>query len=203
VPIVVPLTLVLFFIFPRKLSGYFFGISENIADALTFLILIDDIYEVLSRSDVRQFYYDLNPNLRTISHPDILSNLDFLPSPVENGFKLSSNYVIVSLKKHVTLTFDHLIKTLDDGCVTGVMMRPIVSEKLYSAYAHTSIGSDKILEINYLHRVFGHCGLETLKSTVQMYGLKHSGEFETCEECAVAKAGQVQAMSRVSNFTLI
>jgi hypothetical protein len=84
-------------------------------------------------------------------------------------------------------------------------------KKVYSGYAHTSIGSDKILDINHLHGVFGHCGLESLKSTIKIYGLKHSGEFETCEECAVAKAqqkmlvraGQVQAMSQVSDFTLI
>jgi hypothetical protein len=101
-----------------------------------------------------------------------------------NGFTLANDGVIVSLtKKHFTLTFDVLIKTVGDGCVTGVMMKPIVKKII-------SIGMERSLDINHLHKVFGHCGLETLKSTFKMYGLKHSGNFETCKECAVAKAQQ-------------
>jgi hypothetical protein len=73
------------------------------------------------------------------------------------------------------LTFDVLINTVGDGSVTGV---------------HTSIGMERSLDINHLHKVFGHCGLETLKSTSKMYGLTHSGNFETCKECTVAKARQ-------------
>ena len=123
--------------------------------------------------------------------PEICSNLFSLNKALKNGFKLTNDGVIVSLtKKHITLTFDRVIKTLDDGCVTGVMMRPIVAEKTYNGYAHTSIGKEKSFDINHLHRVFGHCGLETLKNTIKMYGLKYSGEFKTCEECAVAKARQ-------------
>jgi Reverse transcriptase (RNA-dependent DNA polymerase) len=123
--------------------------------------------------------------------PEICSNLFSLNKALKNGFKLTNDGVIVSLtKKHVTLTFDHVIKTLDDGCVTGVMMRPIVTEKPHDGCAHTSIGKERSFDINHLHRVFGHCGLETLKNTVKMHGLKYSGEFKTCEECAVAKARQ-------------
>jgi hypothetical protein len=65
--------------------------------------------------------------------PEICSNLFSLNKALKNGFKLSNNDVIVSLtKKHVTLTFNHVIKTLNDGCVTRVMMRPIASEKILS-----------------------------------------------------------------------
>jgi len=45
--------------------------------------LTDDTHEALSCSDVRPFHDDNNPNLRTIPHPDIPSNLDSLPSPVD------------------------------------------------------------------------------------------------------------------------
>jgi hypothetical protein len=82
-------------------------------------------------------------------------------------------------------------------------MRRIVPEKAYDGCAHVSIGKERIFDINRLQRVFGHCGLDTLKSTVKMYGLKYSGEFETCEECAVAKAQQKNAnknWSGSSNF---
>jgi hypothetical protein len=62
--------------------------------------------------------------------PEICSNLFSVNKALKNGFKLTNDEVIVSLmKKHATLTFDQVIKTLDDGCVTGVMMRPILSER--------------------------------------------------------------------------
>jgi hypothetical protein len=70
------------------------------------------------------------------------------------------------------------------------MMKPTVKKRIHDGYAHTSIGMERSLNINHLHKVFGHCGLETLKSTSKMYGLKHSGNFETCKECAVAKVRQ-------------
>jgi hypothetical protein len=123
--------------------------------------------------------------------PGICSNLFSLNKALMNGFTLANYGVIVSLtKKHVTLKFDVLIKTVGDGCVTGVMMKPIVKKKIHDGYDHTSIGMERSLDINHLHNVFGYCGLETLKSTSKIYGLKHSGNFETCEECAVAKARQ-------------
>jgi hypothetical protein len=61
----------------------FVGISETVRDALTILILTDDTHEVLSISDLRSFYDDLNPNLHTIPQHDIPSNHDSLPSPVD------------------------------------------------------------------------------------------------------------------------
>jgi hypothetical protein len=88
------------------------------------------------------------------------------------------------------LKFDVVIKTVGNGCVTGVMMKPIVKKRIHDGYAHASIGMERSLDINHLHKVFGHCGLETLKRTSKISGLKHSGNFETCEECAVAKARQ-------------
>jgi Reverse transcriptase (RNA-dependent DNA polymerase)/gag-polypeptide of LTR copia-type/Zinc knuckle len=142
----------------------------------------------VTQLDGRKFVVTLN-NVKYV--PDICSNLFSLNKALRNGFKLSNNNVIVSLtKKHVTLTFDRVIKTIDDGCVTGVMMRTISAKQSYDGFAHASIEMEKSFDINHLHRVFGHCGLETLKNTVKLYGLKYSGDFETCEECAVAKARQ-------------
>jgi hypothetical protein len=43
------------------------------------------------------------------------------------------------------------------------MMKPIVKKIIHDGYAHTSIGMVRSLDINNLHKVFGHCGLETLK----------------------------------------
>jgi hypothetical protein len=92
--------------------------------------------------------------------PGICSNLFSLNKALMNGFTLSNNGVTVSLsKKHVTLTFDVVIKTVGDGCVTGVMMKPIVNKKIHDGYAPTSIVMERSIDINYLHKVFGHCGL--------------------------------------------
>jgi hypothetical protein len=138
----------------------------------------------VTQLDGRKFVVTLN-NVKYV--PEICSNLFSLNKALRNGFKFSNNDVIVSLtKKHVTLTFDCIIKTLDDGCVNGVMMRTISAKQGYDGFAHASIEKEKWFDINHLHRVFGHCGMETLKNTVKLYGLKYSGDSETCEECAVA-----------------
>jgi hypothetical protein len=138
--------------------------------------------------DGRKFVVTLK-NVKYV--PEICSNLFSLNKPLKNGFKLTNDEVIISItKKHVTLTFDRVIKILDDGYVTGVMIRPILSERAYGGYAHTTIEKEKSFDINHLHRIFGHCGHATLKNTVKMYGFKLSRVPETCVECAIAKARQ-------------
>jgi hypothetical protein len=145
-------------------------------------------FKLVTLLDGRKFVVILK-NVKIV--PGICSNLFSLNKALMNGFTLANDGIIVSLtKKHVTLTFDVVIKTVGDGCVTGVMMKLMVKKRFYDGYAHASIGMERNHDINHLHKVFGHCGLETLKSTSEMYGLKHSGNFETCEECAVAKARQ-------------
>jgi hypothetical protein len=77
----------------------------------------------VTQLDGRKFVVALN-NVKYV--PKICSNLFSLNKALRNGNKLSNNDVIVSLiKKHVTLPVDRIIKTLYDGCVTGVMMRTI------------------------------------------------------------------------------
>jgi hypothetical protein len=163
----------------------------------------------VTQLDRRKFVVTLN-NVNCV--PEICSNLFSLNKALRNGLKLSNDDVIVSLmKKHVTLTFDRIIKTLDDGCVTGAMVRTISAKQGYDGFAHDSIEKEKSLDINHLQRVFGHCGMETLKNTVKMNGLKYWVDFETCEEYAGAKAqqkdanknGQAEAIFQVKNSTLI
>jgi hypothetical protein len=138
----------------------------------------------VTQLDGRKFVVTLK-NVKYV--PEICSNMFSLNKALKNALKLTNDDVSLT-KKHVTLTFDCVIKMLDDACVTGVRMRPIVPEKVYDGFAHASIKKEKSFDMNHLHRVFGHCGLDTLKNTVKMHGLKCLGEFETCEECAVAKA---------------
>jgi hypothetical protein len=92
--------------------------------------------------------------------PGICSNLFSLNKALMNGFTLTNDGVIV--------------KAVGDGCVTGLVMKPIVKKRIHDGYAHTFIGMERSLDINLLHKVFRHCGLETLKSSSKMYGLKYS-----------------------------
>jgi hypothetical protein len=80
------------------------------------------------QNDGRKFAVSLK-NVKFI--PGIWSNLFNLNKALMNGFTLANDGVIVSLtKKHVTLTFDVLIKTVGDGCVTGVVKKPMVKKGL-------------------------------------------------------------------------
>jgi hypothetical protein len=73
--------------------------------------------------------------------------------------------------------------------VTGFLMKPIMSDNI-NGFANASIGTKISYDIKHLHKVFGHCGQEILKNTIKMYGFKSSGDFDTCEQCAIAKARQ-------------
>jgi hypothetical protein len=88
----------------------------------------------------------------------------------------------------VKLTFDRVINATD-GCVTGVLMKPIMSNNI-NGFANASISNERIYDINYLHKLFAHCGQEILNKTIKMYGFKSSGSFDTCEQCAIEKAQQ-------------
>jgi hypothetical protein len=121
--------------------------------------------------------------------PSLCVNLFFLNKALKKGFKVSNDGVVVSLNfKHVKLTFDCVINATD-GCVTGVSMKPMMSNNI-NRFANASISNERIYNINHLHKLFGHCGQEILNKTIKMYGFKSSGCFDTCEQCAIAKAQQ-------------
>jgi hypothetical protein len=86
------------------------------------------------------------------------------------------------------LTFDRVIHATD-GCVTGVLMKPRLSDNI-NGFANASISNEKIYDINHLLKLFGHCGQEILNKTIKMYRFKSSGNFDTCEQCAIAKTRQ-------------
>jgi hypothetical protein len=87
------------------------------------------------------------------------------------------------------LTFDRVINAVD-GYVTGVVMKSLHAVQANDGLAHAIVGKKRIYSINKVHRMFGHCGQETLKNTVKMYGFKSYTVLETCEECAIATAQQ-------------
>jgi hypothetical protein len=119
--------------------------------------------------------------------PSLCVNLFSLNKALKKGFKVSNDGVVISLPyKHVKLTFDRVIYATD-GCVTGVLMKPITSDNI-NGFANASIRTERSYDINHLHKVFGHCGQGTLNNTIKMYGFKSSGNFDTREQCAIVKA---------------
>jgi hypothetical protein len=46
------------------------------------------------------------------------------------------------------------------------------------------------VDVNKFHEMIGHCGLDFLKKTAQVHGLKLKGDFKVCKDCAVAKSWQ-------------
>jgi hypothetical protein len=108
--------------------------------------------------------------------PSLCANLFSWNKALKKGFKVSNEGIILSLtNKHVKLTFDRVINAVD-GCD--------------NRFAHAIVGKKRIYSTNNVHRMFGHCGQETLKNTVKMYGFKSSTVLETCQECAIATAQQ-------------
>jgi len=106
----------------------------------------------VTQLDGRKFVITLK-NVKYV--PEICSNLFSLNKALKNGFKLTNDDVIVSLtKKEVILTFNCVIKTVDDSCITGVIMRPLLTEKAHDGYTQTTINTDRSFDINHLHKVF-------------------------------------------------
>jgi hypothetical protein len=121
--------------------------------------------------------------------PSLCVNLFSLNKALKKGCKVSNDGVVVSLNfKHVKLTFDRIINATD-GCVTGVSMKAMMSNNI-NGFANASISNERIYDISHLYMFFGHCVQEILNKTIKMYGFKFSGSFDTCEQCAIAKAGQ-------------
>jgi hypothetical protein len=120
--------------------------------------------------------------------PNLCLNLFSLNKAWKKSFKVSNDDIVVSINyKNVKLTFDRVIHAID-GFVTGVLMKPILSNNI-NGFANASISNERTYDINHSHKLFGHCGQETLKN-MKMYGFKSSGNFETYEQCAIAKAQQ-------------
>jgi hypothetical protein len=107
---------------------------------------------------------------------------------LKNGFKLNNKNENISLTKgSACFTFDRIIKSLD-GTVSGINMVYLDSPTAY--VAENKLDSGKSVDMNKFHEMIGHCGLDCLKKTAQVHGLKLKGDFKVCKDCAVAKARQ-------------
>jgi hypothetical protein len=120
--------------------------------------------------------------------PELWVNLFNISKALKKGFDLSNKGLTISLKKgSVSVTFDRVIKTVN-GSVSGIKMTSYDSSVAYIAKGRLT--AIKEIDVNKFHEMIVHCGVDRLKKTANIHGLKLKGEFKVCEDCAVAKARQ-------------
>jgi hypothetical protein len=120
--------------------------------------------------------------------PELCANLFSVNKALKNEFKLRNKHENISLTKgSASITFDRIIKSLD-GTVSGIKMIYLDFPTAY--IAQNKLDSGKSVDVNKFHEMIGHCGLDCLKKTAQVHGLKLKGDFKVFEDCAVAKARQ-------------
>jgi hypothetical protein len=119
--------------------------------------------------------------------PDLWVNLFSINQALKKGYRISNDYIIISLSKGLNkITFDRFFKA-KDGTVSGISMRPYDNP-----VAHTVLNgvTKKGIEINDFHTMLGHCGSDRLERTARIHGFKLFGELKTCKQCAISKARQ-------------
>jgi hypothetical protein len=115
-------------------------------------------------------------------------NLFSIHKALKKGYKLSNIGISICLSKgDVSVTFDRVLRTAN-GSVSGIKLSIDESPVAYNTISNFRPG--KSININDFHKMLGHYGSDRLQKTAKIHSLKLSGEFETCAECAIAKARQ-------------
>jgi hypothetical protein len=95
---------------------------------------------------------------------------------------------MISLKKgSVSITLDRVIKTVN-GSISDIKMT--THDPAVAYLAKGSLTTIKEIDVDKFHEMIGHCGVDRLKKTANIHGLKLKGEFKICEDCELAKARQ-------------
>jgi hypothetical protein len=95
---------------------------------------------------------------------------------------------MISLKKgSLSVTFDRVIKTVN-GSISCIKMTTY--DLSFAYFAKGSLTAFKEIYANKFHEMIEYCGVDRLKKTANIHGLKLKGEFKVCEDCAAAKARQ-------------
>jgi hypothetical protein len=126
----------------------------------------------------------VNVTLKEVKYvPESWVNLFRISKILKNGFNLSNKGLMISLKKgSVSVTFDIVIKTVN-GSISGIKMTTYDPSIAY--LAKVSLTVIKEIDVNKLHEMIGHCGVDRLKKTANIHGLKLKGEFKVCEDCVL------------------
>jgi hypothetical protein len=120
--------------------------------------------------------------------PELCANVFSVNKALKNGFKFSNKNENISLTKcSASITFDRNIKSLD-GTVSGIKM---VYLDFPTAYvAQNKLDSGKSVNVSKFHEIIGHCGIDFLKKTAQVQGLKLKGDFKVYEDVLLQSQGR-------------
>jgi hypothetical protein len=131
----------------------------------------------------------LNVAFKKVNHvSELWVNLCSISMALKNGFDLSNKELMISLKKDsVSVTYDTVMKTVNEA-ISGIKMTTYDPSAAY--IAKFSLTAIKEIYVNKFHEMIGHCGVDLLKKTANIHGLKWKGEFKVCEGCALAKERQ-------------
>jgi hypothetical protein len=114
---------------------------------------------------------------------------------LKNRIELRNKGLMISLKKgSVSVTFDRVIKTVN-GSISGIKMTTY--DPSVSYIAKCSLTAIKEINVNKFHEMIGRCGVDRLKKTAIIHGLKLKGEIKVCEDCSLAKARQMNKKKRL------
>jgi hypothetical protein len=95
---------------------------------------------------------------------------------LKNGIDLSHRGLMISLKKgSVSVTFDRVIKTVN-GSISGIKMTTYDPSVAYISKG--SLTAIKEIDVNKFYEMIGHCGVDCLKKTTNIHGLKLNREFK-------------------------
>jgi hypothetical protein len=124
----------------------------------------------------------VNVTLKEVKYvPESRVNLFSISKVLKNGFDLSNRGLMISLKKgSVSVTFDRVIKKV----------KMTTHDPSVAYLAKGSLTAIKKIDVNKFHEMIGHGGVDRLKKTTNIHGSNLKGEFEVCEDCALAKARQ-------------
>ena len=113
-------------------------------------------------------------------------NLFSLTRAIDKGFNLGNEGRAVTLSKgDFTLKFPKQVRT-KTGYVSGLNMYAIVEKDIKIP----KLKSGREVNINTYHQMLGHISEERTRATAKYYNVKLTGKFETCYNCALAKARQ-------------
>jgi len=118
--------------------------------------------------------------------PGLWVNLFALLLPLNTGWLISNVGPVLTLKKDDTaITFDRIFATKDDF-LGGFEM--IAKEEI----ANLCLQSNRAHDINFLHKLFGHCAQDTIANTSKHYHLhvKATTPLKPCPMCKIANAVQ-------------
>jgi hypothetical protein len=113
--------------------------------------------------------------------PGIWLNLFSITKVLKNGWKLSNEDVKIRLtKNNTTILFDRQLTT-ENGLVVGAEMIP------RHDCASLLLERGSKVDINVFHNIMGHANIDAVRKTASYYGIKLTGTFQKCENCAMAK----------------